>query len=148
MNSHNVGRPMEILLAEDNMDDARVTIEALRNENVRCRVSYVINGDDALKFLRREGVLARAPRPDLILLDMEMPKKDGRAVLAELRADEELKAIPVIVLTASQVHRAVLEAEGLHVDAFMTKPVSWEQFIATVKSLRRSWLAEMVLPAK
>jgi CheY-like chemotaxis protein len=92
-------------------------------------------------------VLARAPRPDLILLDMELPKKDGRQVLAEIRADEDLKGIPVVVLTASLVHRAILEAENLRVDAFMTKPVSLEKFVEVVKSLRRSWLVERVLPA-
>lgn len=147
MSSPTVGSPMEILLVEDNLEDARVTIEALRAENVRCRVSLVPDGHEAMNFLRRQGVLARAPRPDLILLDMELPKKDGRQVLAEIRADEDLKSIPVVVLTASLVHRAILEAENLRVDAFMTKPVSLEKFIEVVKSLRRSWLVERVLPA-
>ena len=94
-----------------------------------------------MNFLRRQGVLARAPRPDLVLLDMELPKKDGRQVLTEIRADEDLKGIPVVVLTASLVHRAILEAENLRVDAYMTKPVSLEKFIEVVKSLRRSWLS-------
>lgn len=144
MSTPNVGRPMEILLVEDTLDDARVTIEALRNERVRCRVSLVVNGQEALDFLHRKGVLARAPRPDLILLDIEMPIKDGRQVLEEIRADEELKNIPVVVLTASKVHRALLEAENLHVDAFMPKPVSWDKFIEVIKSLRRTWLQELV----
>jgi CheY-like chemotaxis protein len=138
---------MEILLVEDNLEDARVTIESLRTENVRCRVSLVRDGQEALDFLRRQGVLARAPRPDLILLDMELPKKDGRQVLGEIRADEDFKGLPVVVLTASLVHRAILESENLHVDAFMTKPVSLEKFIEVVKSLRRSWLVEQVLPS-
>jgi CheY-like chemotaxis protein len=138
---------MEILLAEDNLEDARVTIEALRAENLRCRVSLVPDGQEAMDFLQRQGVLARAPRPDLILLDMELPKKDGRHVLAEIRANEDLKGIPVVVLTASLVHRAILEAENLRVDAYMTKPVSLEKFIEVVKSLRRSWLIERVLPS-
>ena len=102
---------------------------------MRCRISLVPDGDEAMNFLRRQGVLARAPRPDLILLDMELPKKDGREVLAEIRADEDLKSIPVVVLTASLVHRAILGAENLHVDAFMTKPVSLEKFIEVVESL-------------
>ncbi len=147
MSRAHVGRAMEILLVEDNLEDARVTIEALRVENVHCRVTLVRDGEEAMQFLHRNAVFARAPRPDLVLLDMELPKKDGRHVLGEIRADEGLRSIPVVVLTASQVHRAVLEAQKLHVDGFMTKPVSLEQFIGVVKSLRRSWLTELVLPA-
>lgn len=139
-----VGRPMEILLVEDTLADARVTIDALRQEKLRCRVSLVVDGQEALDFLHRLGPLARAPRPDLILLDMELPKKDGRDVLCEIRDDPDLAAIPVVVLTASRVHRALLEAEHLHVDAFLTKPVSWDKFLEVVKTLRRSWLDELV----
>jgi CheY-like chemotaxis protein len=137
---------MEILLVEDNMEDARTTIEALKSENVNCRVTLVVDGEEALLFLQRWGVFARAPRPDLILLDMELPKKDGRQVLTEIRSSEELRKIPVVVLTASAVHRAVLQAQDLRVDGYMTKPVSLEQFVGVVKSLRRSWLTELVLP--
>jgi two-component system, chemotaxis family, response regulator Rcp1 len=146
MNRITIGRPTEILLVEDNLDDARVTIEALQNENIRCRVTLVRDGEEALTFLHRKGVFSQAPRPDVILLDMELPKKDGREVLVELRGDERLQAIPVIVLTASAVHRAVLQAQNLRVDGFMTKPVSLDQFIEAVRSLRRSVLAELVLP--
>lgn len=141
-----VGRPMEILLVEDNLEDARVTIEALKHENIFCRVSLVCDGAEAMDFLKRCGVFGRAPRPDLILLDMELPKKDGRQVLTEIRESEELQAIPVVVLTGSMVHRAVLQGQKLRVDGFMTKPVSLEQFIGVVKSLRRSWLDEIILP--
>ena len=147
MNRMTVGRPTEILLVEDNLDDARVTIEALQNEQIRCRVTLVRDGEEALVFLHREGVFSQAPRPDVILLDMELPKKDGREVLMEIRGDERLQAIPVLVLTASAVHRAVLQAQNLRVDGFMTKPVSLVQFIQAVKSIRRSTLAETVLPA-
>jgi two-component system response regulator len=142
MSQPSVGRRMEILLVEDTLEDARTTILALQNEPVDCRVSLVCDGEEAMKFLHREGVFARAPHPDLILLDMELPKQDGRQVLMQIRADEQLKSIPVIVLTASLVHRAVLQAQDLRVDGYMTKPVSLEQFVGTVKSLRRSWLAE------
>ena len=141
-----IGRPTEILLVEDNLDDARVTIQALKHENIRCRVSLVRDGEEALSFLRREGVFAQTPEPDVILLDMELPKKDGRQVLCELRGDERLQSIPVLVLTASAVHRAVLQAQNLRIDGFMTKPVSLDQFIQAVKSLRRSRLIELVLP--
>jgi chemotaxis family two-component system response regulator Rcp1 len=147
MSRTTVGRPMEILLVEDNLEDARVTIQALKHGNVPCRVTLVRDGEEAMRFVRREGVFARAPRPDLILLDMELPKKDGRQVLTEIRREEALKNIPVVVLTASHVHRAVLQAEKLFVDGFMTKPVSLEQFIQVIKSLRRSWLAEIILPS-
>jgi two-component system, chemotaxis family, response regulator Rcp1 len=141
-----VGRPMEILLVEDNLEDARVTIQAFLHDDVRCRVTLVRDGEEAMLFLRRQGVFAKVPQPDLILLDMELPKKDGRQVLTEIRADRSLQSIPVVVLTASRVHRAVLKADNLYIDGFMTKPVSWTQFIDVIKSLRRSWLAEIVLP--
>jgi CheY-like chemotaxis protein len=146
MTSSTIGRPTEILLVEDNLDDARVTIQALKHEDVRCRVSLVRDGEEALSFLRREGVFARTPEPDVILLDMELPKKDGRQVLCEIRGDERFQSIPVLVLTASAVHRAILQAQNLHIDGFMTKPVSLDQFIQAVKSLRRSRLIELVLP--
>jgi CheY-like chemotaxis protein len=147
MNRMTVGRPTEILLVEDNLEDARVTIEALQNEHIRCRVTLVRDGEEALSFLHREGVFSQAPRPDVVLLDMELPKKDGREVLTEIRGDERLQAIPVIVLTASAVHRAVLQAQNLRVDGFMTKPVSLVQFIQSVKSIRRTTLTDLVLPA-
>lgn len=147
MNRMTVEHPTEILLVEDNLDDARVTIESLQNEQIRCRVTLVRDGEEALSFLHREGVFSQAPRPDVVLLDMELPKKDGREVLTEIRGDERLQAIPVIVLTASAVHRAVLQAQNLFVDGFMTKPVSLVQFIQAVKSIRRSTLAELVLPS-
>jgi CheY-like chemotaxis protein len=136
---------MEILLVEDNLDDARVTMDALRTGQVRCRVTLVCDGEEAMRFLRHESVFAQAPRPDLILLDMELPKKDGHEVLVEIRADEELRSIPVVVLTASLVHRTILQHERLEVDAFMTKPVSFQQFITVIQSIRRSWLTEFVL---
>jgi CheY-like chemotaxis protein len=136
---------MEILLAEDNVEDANVTIQALRQEKVRRRVTLVCNGEEAIRFLHRDGEFALAPKPDLILLDMFLPKKEGHDVLAEIRADVELKDIPVIVLTGSLVHRATLEAKGLHVDGFMKKPVDLDKFIAVVKSIHRSWLTELVL---
>lgn len=143
-----VRRRMEILLVEDNLDDARTTIEALQNENVHCRVSLVLDGEEALAFLHQEGVYAKAPRPDLILLDMELPKKDGREVLREIREDPDLEHILVIVLTASAVHRAVLAAQNLRVEGYMTKPVGLEQFIIVIKSMRKSWLTESLAPQR
>lgn len=145
---HNpAGRPMEVLLVEDDLADAGKTIEALSVGSVPCRVSLVLDGEEAMRFLRRERVFARVPRPDLILLDMELPKKHGSHVLAEIRADEELRDILVVVLTASRTHRAVLRAQDLHVDEYMTKPVSWNKFINVVKTLRRSLLEGIALPS-
>jgi CheY-like chemotaxis protein len=137
---------MEILLVEDNLDDARVTMQALREGDVPCRVTLVMDGEEALTFLRRQNIFARAPRPDLILLDMLLPKKDGREVLEEIRSDDELRSVLVVVLTASLTHRTLLNGKGLHVDGYMTKPVSWGQFINVVRSLRRSLLDEVILP--
>ena len=134
---------MEILLVEDNLEDANVTIQALKWGNVQCRVTLVCDGEEAISFLYRKGEFAQAPTPDLILLDMQLPKKEGRHVLAEIRANEELKDIPVVVLTGSLVHRAILQAQELHVDGFMTKPVELDKFIGVVKSLRRSWLGRL-----
>ncbi len=147
MSQATVGRPMEILLVEDNLEDARMTIQALRSEGVRCRVTLVCDGEEAMEFLRRSGVFARAPRPDMILLDLELPRLNGRQVLSEVRAEPSLEDIPFVVLTGSLVQQTLRRAEPLRVDGFMTKPVSLEQFIAVVKSMRRSWLAELVLPS-
>ena len=146
MSRNFVGRPMEILIVEDDFEDARTTIQALKQGNIRCRVSLVPDSEEAMNFLHREGVLAKAPRPDLILLDIQLPKKDGHQVLAEIREDEELKTILVVVLTASLVHKTILQVENLQVDGFVTKPVDLEQFIGVVKSLHRSWLTELVSP--
>ena len=136
---------MEILLVEDNLEDANGTIQALKWGRVQCRVSLVCDGEEAISFLYRKGEFAQAPTPNLILLDMQLPKKEGQYVLAEIRANEELKDIPVVVLTGSQVQRAILQAQELHVDGFMTKPVDLDKFVGVVKTLRRSWLAELVL---
>ena len=146
MSGNVVGRPMEILLVEDNLDDARTTIEALQQGGVKCRVSLVRDGEEALTFLHRSGIFARAPRPDLILLDMELPKKGGREVLGAIRADQTLQAIPVVVLTVSLVHKAILQGDGLHIDGFLPKPVSLDRFIQVVRSLRQSWFAGVILP--
>ena len=138
---------MEILLVEDNLEDARLTIEALGKGHVKCRVTLVRDGEEAMTFLRREGVFRGAPRPDLILLDMELPKKNGREVLTEVRADDQLSPIPVVVLTVSLVHKTILKGDNLHIDGFLGKPVSLDDFIRVVRSLRQTWLAEMVLPS-
>ena len=145
MSSDAVGRRMEILLVEDNLTDAGATMEALKQRQVECRVSLVRDGEEAMQFLHREGIYARAPRPDLILLDLKLPKKNGREVLAEVRSDDQLKNVPVVILTASAVHREILKREELQVDSYMTKPVDFNQFVQVVKSLRQFWLHERIL---
>jgi len=137
---------MEILLVEDDLEDAGLTIEALRSGEVPCRVSLVRDGEEALMFLRRDGHYGRAPRPDLILLDLNLPKLDGREVLAEVKDDDQLSSIPVVVLTASRTHREVLQSENLHVESYLIKPVDFEQFASVVKSLRKYMLTDVVLP--
>ncbi len=147
MTNDTVGRPMEILLIEDDLEDAGLTMEALSQNDVCCRVSLVRDGEEALDFLLLKGRYARAPKPDLILLDMHLPKLSGREILAEIRHDPELDRVPVVVLTASATHREVLQEEGLHVEDYMVKPVDFEQFIAVVQSLRRYWLTDVILPS-
>jgi len=147
MNRDTIGRPMEILLVEDNLEDARLAIQALKQGQVQCRVSLVRDGDEALRFLHRHDIYARAPRPDLVLLDLHLPKRSGRQVLAAIRDDEELNPIPVVILSASQVHEAILKEENLQVESYMIKPVDLEQFISVVKQLRRFWMEEVILPA-
>lgn len=141
-----VGRPMEILLVEDDLEDAGLTIETLKEGDVPCRVSLVRDGDEALAFMRREGHFARTPRPDLILLDLHLPKKDGREVLAEVRHDPLLRRIPVVVLTASQAHWEILKDENLFVESYLIKPVDPNQFNSVVKSLRKFMLSDVIMP--
>lgn len=147
MSRDTVGRPMEILLVEDNLSDARLTIEGLREGKVKHRLTLVCDGVEALQFLRREDKFARAPRPDLMLLDLELPKIDGREVLAEVRQDPELQSIPVVILTASQAHEDILRSEMLQVDSYITKPVDMPKFVAVIHQLKRFWLADVILPA-
>lgn len=146
MTRETVGRPMEILLVEDDLEDAGLTIEVLRNGDVPCRVSLVRDGEEAMEFLHRQDKYRRAPQPDLILLDLNLPKKSGREVLAEVKADARLAPVPVVVLTSSRTHREILQAENLHVENYLTKPVDVPQFDSVVKSLRKYMLSDVILP--
>jgi two-component system, chemotaxis family, response regulator Rcp1 len=147
MTSDTVGRPMEILLVEDDLEDAGMTIEALRQSDVPCRISLVRDGEEAMEFLLRQKKYRRAPKPDLILLDLNLPKKDGREVLADVRGNPSLAAVPVVVLTSSRTHREILRAEKLHVESYLTKPVDLAQFHQVVKSLRKYMLSDVILPS-
>ena len=141
-----VGRPMEILLVEDDLEDAGMTIEALRQGDVPCRISLVRDGEEAMEFLLRREKYRRAPQPDLVLLDLNLPKKSGREVLAEIKADQRLACLPVVVLTGSATQQSILQAENLHVESYLVKPVDRERFDSTVKSLRKYMLSDVILP--
>ena len=146
MSSKTIGRPMEILLVEDGLIDARVTIANLARSEVQHRLTLVRDGVEALDFLQHRGIFARAPRPDLILLDLELPKKDGREVLAEIKADGELQNIPVVILSASDDPEDIFKTQLLGVDSYITKPVNLEKFLAVIKELRSFWHADLLLP--
>jgi CheY-like chemotaxis protein len=141
-------RPIEILLVEDSPSDAEFTIEALKEAKVRNHLSLVEDGVQAMNFLRRQGSYAGAPRPDLIMLDLNLPRKDGREVLAELKADNNLQTIPVVVLTTSRAEQDVLRAYQLHANCYITKPVDFQQFLNVVRSIESFWLFVVTLPPR
>jgi CheY-like chemotaxis protein len=138
--------PVEILLVEDNPGDVRLTREALKEGKVYNNLHWAKDGVEALDFLKRQGRHADAPRPDIILLDLNLPKKDGREVLAVIKSDDELKHIPVVVLTTSQAEEDVLKSYSLHANCYVTKPVDLEKFIQVVHSIDRFWLTVVTLP--
>lgn len=141
-----LAQSIEILLVEDNSADVRLTQEALFEGKVKNRLSVARDGVEAIQFLRREGPYANAPRPDLILLDLNLPRKDGREVLAEIKADPDLRVIPVVVLTTSSAELDVLKSYALHANCYITKPVDLEQFVTVVKSIDDFWLTVVRLP--
>ncbi len=140
------GRPIEILLVEDNPGDARLAKEALKEATVCNNLNLVEDGMEAMAYLRHEGKYADKPRPDLILLDLNLPKKNGRQVLAEIKADEQLKRTPVVILTISEDERDILQAYEHHVNCFITKPVNLDQFMEVVKAIEDFWLTIVKLP--
>jgi len=142
------GRPIDILMVEDNPHDVRLTQEAFKDAKVSNNLSVASNGDEALKFLRREGVFSGMPRPDLILLDLNLPGKSGREVLEEIKRDPDLKRIPVVVLTTSGDEKDILRAYELHVNAYIKKPVDLDQFIKIVEAVEDFWLTVVKLPPK
>jgi CheY-like chemotaxis protein len=138
--------PVEILLVEDNPGDVRLTREALKEGKVYSNLHWAKDGVEALEFLRRQGKFADVPRPDIILLDLNLPKKDGREVLSEIKNDEDLKRIPVVILTTSKAEEDVLRSYQLHANCYVTKPVDLEKFIVVVQSIDRFWLTVVTLP--
>ncbi len=141
------GHPVEILLVEDNLGDIRLTLEALKDSKVHNTVHVVTDGLAALAFLRRQGVYEAVPRPDLILLDLNLPGKDGREVLAELKTSDELQDIPVLVLTASRADRDLLQSYELQVDGYLIKPIDLEQLVELVRTFADFWLWVIRVPA-
>lgn len=131
---------VEILLVEDNPGDVRLTAEALRDARVRNNLHVAKDGVEALAFLRNDGRYAAAPRPDLILLDLNLPKKSGREVLEEIKGDERLKHIPVVILTTSQAEQDIISSYHLRANAYVTKPVDLDQFLKVVRSIEHFWL--------
>ena len=140
------GKAIEILLVEDNSADVRLIREAFKDGKVANVLRTVEDGVEAMAFLRHEGAYAKSPRPDLVLLDLNLPRKDGREVLAEIKADENLKRIPVVILTSSKAEEDVFRTYNLHANAYITKPVAFEQFIAVVRSIEDFWLTIVKLP--
>lgn len=133
-------------MVEDNPGDVRLTIEALRETKVRNNLTVVSDGAEALALLRKQGQYANASRPDLILLDLNLPKKDGREVLEEIKADKELARIPVVILTTSRAEEDILKTYDLHANCYITKPVDLDQFVRVVQSIEAFWLTIVKLP--
>ena len=140
--------PIDILLVEDNPGDVRLTIEALKEGKVSNRINVASDGVEAMAFLRREGRHKDAPVPDLILLDLNLPKKNGREVLAEIKDDPHLKRIPVVILTSSQAEKDIVASYNLHANCYITKPVDFNQFIEVVKSIEDFWFTIVKLPPR
>ena len=143
-----IGRPVEILLVEDNPGDVRLTQEAFKEGKVRNNLNVVGDGVEALAFLHQQGVYAGAARSDIILLDLNLPKKDGREALEEIKADPNLKRIPVVVLTTSEADRDILNVYDLSGNCYITKPVDLDQFIKVVQSIEDFWLTIVKLPSE
>lgn len=140
--------PIEILLVEDNEGDARLALEALKEGKVSNNLYHVKDGVEAMTFLRQQGEYAGMPLPDLILLDLNLPRKDGREVLAEIKEDPELRMIPVVILTTSQAERDLAETYGLHANAFVTKPLDLDRFVEVVQAIENFWFAIVKLPPR
>ena len=141
------GKPIEILLVEDNPDEAALTIDTLKEGRVRNNVTLVDDGVEAITFLRRQGKFANAPRPDLILLDLKLRRKHGKEVLAEIKADAELKSIPVVIMSKSSSEKDVLESYNLHANCYVQKPLDLDEFILSVRKIEDFWISFVKLPA-
>ncbi len=140
--------PIEILLVEDNEGDARLAIEALKDGRVCNNLHHVKDGVEAMDFMRQEGAYASAPRPDLILLDLNLPRKDGREVLSEIKEDPELRLVPVVVMTTSAAERDLIRSYDLHANAYIIKPMDLDQFIEVIRAIENFWFTIVKLPQR
>jgi two-component system, chemotaxis family, response regulator Rcp1 len=141
-------KPLEILLVEDNPGDVRLTREAMKEGKVLNKLNVVMDGMEAMAYLRNEGNYKDAARPDLVLLDLNLPKKNGREVLEEIKGDPDLKRIPVVVLTISEDEQDILRSYDLHANCYITKPVDLQQFISVVNAVEDFWLTVVKLPPR
>ncbi|MGB7848091.1 MAG: response regulator [Candidatus Acidiferrum sp.] len=141
-------QPIDILLVEDNPGDVRLTQEALRDGKLLNRMHAVSDGEQAMAYLRRQGSYTQAIRPDLILLDLNLPRKDGREVLAEIKQDRDLRKIPVVIVTSSEAEQDILKPYELHTNCYVAKPVDLQKFVAVVKSIEEFWVHIVKLPPK
>ena len=148
MNSQSNAKDIEILLVEDNPGDVRLTKEALKDCKMRNTLYVVEDGEEALSFLYKEGKYTDAPHPDLILLDLNLPKKNGKEVLYEIKEDPRLKRIPVVILTTSKAEEDILKTYDLHANCYITKPVDFDQFISVVRKIEDFWFTIVKLPPK
>ncbi|MFO8010467.1 MAG: response regulator [Dehalococcoidia bacterium] len=146
MNQKGAVEPIEILLVEDNPGDARLAIEALKEAKVQNNIHHVEDGVEAMEFVRKQGKYSNDVRPDIVLLDLNLPKKDGREVLEEIKSDPDLKRIPVVVMTVSQAEEDILRSYNLHANCYITKPIDLDQFIKVVRSVEDFWLTIVKLP--
>lgn len=147
MSQQRLFKSIDILLVEDNPGDADLAREALEGSKMNNRLHVVNDGEKAMAFLRREGQYLDTPRPELILLDLNLPRKDGREVLAEIKSDPHLKSIPVVILTTSRAEEDVMKSYNLHANCYITKPIDLNQFLHVVKSIEEFWLSIVVLPS-
>ena len=143
-----IGKPVEILLVEDNEGDVGLIEEVFEEAKIRNNIHVAEDGEEAVLYLRGEGKFSGSPRPDIILLDLNLPKKDGREVLKEIKEDDNLKNIPVVILTTSNAEKDILRAYDLHANAYITKPLDFDQFIKAVGSIENFWLEIVNLPSK
>jgi chemotaxis family two-component system response regulator Rcp1 len=146
MNAEQIGKPIHVLLVEDNPGDVRLTKEILKDAKVRISLSVVEDGVEAMAFLRQEGKYASASLPDLVLLDLNLPRKDGREVLTEIKQDPDLKRIPVVILTISNAEKDILKSYNLYANAYVTKPLDLEQFSKIAKAIEDFWFTIVKLP--
>ncbi len=148
MNDPSEARPVEILLVEDDEGDVLLTTEALEASKITNNMHVARNGEEALRFLRREGDFAGAPRPDIVLLDLNLPRVDGREVLAQIKADDDLRRIPIVVLTTSEAEEDILRSYDLHANAYVTKPVDFERFLQVIQRIDEFFVTVVRLPPR